>query len=120
MYSGVGGLHAHENFASARETARIRANLGDDAIPFLQELGPEHIKGNVYTGMQNPDGTRGWRFDYDTRSLDKDVHLNRIHINWWYQPDPSNPKLRFRGMIPIDKATQDVYWDILSHFPRVK
>ena len=28
-----------EAFENAREMARVRANLGDDAVPFLQEIG---------------------------------------------------------------------------------
>lgn len=74
-----GGQHAYENFTIAREEARIRANLGDDAVPFLQELGPH--ESNVYTGMQSANGKSGWRLDFDPDNSSKGVH-----INWWHTP----------------------------------
>jgi len=111
LKAGSGGMHAYENFAKAREAARIRANLGQDAVPFLQEVGPYQYK--VYTGMRSSDKSRGWRLDFDPNNPEKGMH-----INWWYAPDPLRPKLEYRGMLKIDKSTQDIYWEILSHFPR--
>lgn len=108
--AGAGGMHAYENFAKAREQAKIRANLGNDAVPFLQKIGPYENK--IYTGMQSKDGTRGWRVDFDPKNP------KTTHINWWYIPDAAKQKTRYKGMISIENATQDIYWDILSHFPK--
>jgi len=111
LITGSGGLHAYENFARARNEAAIRAGLTEDSIPFLQEKGP--YKDKIYTGMQSLDETRGWRLDFDPTDPSK-----AVHINWWFKPDLNQPRVRYKGMIKIDKATQDIYWDILSHFPK--
>ena len=86
LASGSGGMHVYENFAKARATARMRANLGEDAVPFLQRKGP--YKNVVYSGMQSKDGARGWRLDFDENNPQKGAH-----INWWIVPDPNGTKL---------------------------
>ncbi|MEU5777580.1 hypothetical protein ABZ819_30300 [Streptomyces venezuelae] len=61
----------HENFdrfSEARAYAKGPAQLGDDQIPFVQEIGPH--KGRV-TGMQNPDGNCGRRIDFDDQNPEK-------------------------------------------------
>lgn len=109
LKTGSGGIHGYENFAIAREHARMRANLIDEGVPFLQEVGP--YDGKIYTGMRSIDKSRGWRIDLDPKNSCKGVH-----INWWFCPDPNKPKLRYKGMIKID-ADKETYWDIISHFP---
>jgi hypothetical protein len=106
-----GGQHVYENFAIAREEARMRANLGDDAVPFLQEIGP--YKDKIYTGMKSVDESRGWRLDFDPLNVEKSVH-----INWWFTPDLMKRNMRYTGAIVVDKATHDMYLDVLSHFPK--
>lgn len=63
--------------------------------------------------MQNTDGTRGWRLDFDHKNPDK-----ATHVNWWYIPDSTKQKVKYTGMIKIENATSNTYWDILSHFPK--
>ena len=106
--TGHGGVHGYENFANARATANFRANLGDDAVPFLQEIGP--YRNNIYTGMQSLDGNRGWRLDFNPR----DSNIGG-HINWWHISEIGKI---YRGMIKVDHMDSNLYWDILSHFPR--
>jgi hypothetical protein len=106
--TGYGGAHGYENFANARAAAKFRANLGDDAVPFLQEIGP--YRNNVYTGMQSLNGHRGWRLDFNP----KDSNIGG-HINWWHQSETGRI---YKGMIKIDQMDNNLYWDILSHFPK--
>lgn len=110
LQAGAGGLHGYENFAKAREVAKIYANLGNETYPYLQKIGP--YRNMVYTGMKNKDGSRGWRLDFDPNDIDKGVH-----VNWWYKPD-INSKSIFKGTIKIENANQDIFQDILSHFPK--
>ena len=108
--TGHGGVHGYENFANARATANFRANLGDDAVPFLQKIGPHG--NNVYTGMRSLDKNKGWRLDFDPNDLSKGVH-----INWWHL---SKDMKVYKGMIKIDRMDENLYWDVLSHFPRIR
>jgi hypothetical protein len=104
-------LHTHvDNLNDARNIARDAAGLGDDAVPFLQELGP--IKGRVYTGMQSPDGLRGWRLDFDPDSP------KGVHVNWWDRA--SGPKRNSGwkgGAVILDGMTEGDYRKILNGFP---
>lgn len=103
------GANAYENFANARELGRINANLGEDAIPYLSEVGPHN--GNVYVGMQSPDGSKIWRLDWD---------INKgPHINWRYKYGPGK-KEYYAGSVNIEKMSKDQYWEIISKFPRHK
>jgi hypothetical protein len=63
--------------------------------------------------MQSKNGTRGWRLDFDRKNP-----IKGVHINWWYTPDLTKPKKRYDGMIGIDKATPEFYWELLEHFPK--
>lgn len=111
LTSGTGGANSYENFARAREIARINANLGEDAVPFLsRRIGPQ--RNNVYTGMRSKEGDSGWRLDRDPNNLNKG-----IHINWWCTPDPNNKRLRYNGLIKLD-MDKDTYREIISRFPR--
>ncbi|MEW2116045.1 polymorphic toxin-type HINT domain-containing protein [Streptomyces sp. NPDC005474] len=104
---------AVENFGSinsARNSARSSAGLGDDAVPFVQEIGPH--KGRV-TGMQSPDGMRGWRIDYDPKDPKK-----AFHINWWVRDGGKRSAGGWRsGANVITGGTEDDYLALLSHFP---
>jgi hypothetical protein len=102
-----GGLHAYENFAQARAFAQIRCNLGEDTIPFLQKIGPKRNK--FYTGTQSKDRSKGWRLDFDPSS-----DIKGAHINWWF--NINNQK--YKGTIRIEKMTNEIYNELLSHFPR--
>jgi len=73
LSAGSGGHHAYENFGKARKAASINANLGDDAVPFLQKAGP--YKNKVYTGMRSEDKTKGWRLDFDSSDPNKGTHI---------------------------------------------
>jgi hypothetical protein len=68
--------------------------------PFVQELGPH--KGRV-TGMQNADGSSGWRIDFDTRGN------KGFHVNWWNGDA--------RGANVVSGGSIDAYWEAWSHFP---
>ena len=58
-------------------------------------------------------GKNGWRLDFDPNNVDK-----AMHINWWNTPNPLNPNFLYRGSIKIEQATQDLYHELISHFPR--
>ncbi|AJQ94746.1 RHS repeat-associated core domain-containing protein [Gynuella sunshinyii] len=101
------GATPYEAFGNARQMAREKAGLEDDAIPFVQEIGPH--KGRV-TGMQSPDGTRGWRIDFDPSS-DKG-----FHINWWVKNGLKRKDWTL-GAVKVDGASKSDYLSILEHFP---
>ncbi|MEW2438716.1 putative T7SS-secreted protein [Streptomyces caniferus] len=102
-------FHHFDTFHEARAHARERAGLGDDAIPFVQEIGPE--RGNV-TGMQSPDGSRGWRIDYDSRDAKK-----AFHVNWWVKEGLKRSDSWSYGANVIRGGDLQAYRDILRHFP---
>ncbi len=106
------GSNVWEQFGNARGRGRELANLGDDAIPFVQEIGPN--RGRV-TGMQSPDGMRGWRLDYDPRS-------QQTHVNWWDWSDtPQDRRGGFYGRIDIGSAADEAaYRELLRRFPAPK
>jgi hypothetical protein len=106
-------------YAQARDDAVANSALGNDTVPFVQDLGPN--KGLV-TGQMSRDGTRGWRIDFDPGTRGKPG--KGLHVNWWRLEDGvwykgSNEVV---GAKPIsDPATMkmfhDLYLDTLSHFP---
>ncbi|MET7796109.1 putative T7SS-secreted protein [Streptomyces decoyicus] len=98
-----------DSFHDARAHARERAGLGDDSIPFVQEIGPE--RGNV-TGMQSPDGSRGWRIDYDSQDPKK-----AFHVNWWVKEGLKRNDSWSYGANVIRGGDLQAYRDILRHFP---
>ncbi len=107
----TGGAHGFENFAKARTMATIRANLGENAVPYLSIRGPH--KGNVYVGMGTKDSSCLWRLDLNTR-VPKDKPPIP-HINWQYYDNKS--ETLYYGAINID-MTLDEYYQIINHFPR--
>jgi hypothetical protein len=57
----------------------------------------------------NKDGVSGgWRLDFDPADATKG-----LHINWWRMEGG----VYHRGANIIEGGTQDLYWEILSHFP---
>ncbi|WP_190092856.1 polymorphic toxin-type HINT domain-containing protein [Streptomyces melanogenes] len=102
------------DFGGARTKARELAGLGDDAVPYMSEVGP--MKDRLYVGMQSPDGKSGWRIDWD-----KDDPKKGFHVNWWKNFDRSKKRSEMgpdssRGAIHIPGEYQD-YADIARHFP---
>ncbi|MEW2621661.1 putative T7SS-secreted protein [Streptomyces sp. NPDC048106] len=101
-------------YTEARSYARMKAGLGDDATPFVQEIGPQ--KGRV-TGMQSPDGTRGWRVDYDAKNPDKG-----FHVNWWVRDGLKRSSGSWdygAAVVKFDnaEAAERAYYEVLAHLP---
>jgi hypothetical protein len=98
-----------DGYSAARSAARKSAGLGDDAVPFVQELGP--WKGRV-TGMQSPDGMRGWRIDFDPKNAEKG-----FHVNWWVKNSPKRSDGWKSGANVIRGGTDQDYWAIMQNLP---
>ncbi|TLS42927.1 hypothetical protein FE633_28440 [Streptomyces montanus] len=98
-----------DSFNEARANAKQRAQLGDDQIPFVQELGPH--RGRV-TGMQSPDGNRGWRIDFDPKDPDKG-----FHVNWWNREGRKRSDNWKLGANTVRGGTEADYLAVLEHFP---
>ncbi|MBQ0848679.1 RHS repeat protein [Streptomyces sp. BH-SS-21] len=101
--------HYFDSFSEARANAKQRAQLGDDQIPFVQELGPH--RGRV-TGMQSPDGSRGWRIDFDPKDPEKG-----FHVNWWSREGRKRSDDWKLGANTVRGGTEGDYLAILEHFP---
>ncbi|MCL8014599.1 putative T7SS-secreted protein [Streptomyces sp. AS02] len=101
------------SYNEARAAARERAGLGDDAIPFIQEIGPQ--AGRV-TGMQSPDGMRGWRIDLDDKDPEKG-----FHVNWWVRNGPKRSDGWEYGANIVEftdlEAAKRAYYEVLAHLP---
>ncbi|MFG3347650.1 putative T7SS-secreted protein [Streptomyces sp. NPDC048018] len=98
-----------DTYADARQHARERAGLGDDQIPFVQEIGPH--AGRV-TGMQSPDGMRGWRIDFDPDNPEKG-----FHVNWWSRVGRKRSDQWQYGADTIRGGTEGDFLEILEHYP---
>jgi hypothetical protein len=106
---GPTGVEQHADFNSfneAREAARQGSGLGDDAVDFVQKLGP--YKGRI-TGRESPDGLRGWRIDYDKEK--------GFHVNWWDKTAGAKRASWRYGANRIVNGTENDYWKLLQHFP---
>lgn len=90
----------------ARAAARAAAGLGDDAVSFVQKVGP--FKGRV-TGMQSPDGLRGWRVDFDK--------TKGYHVNWWDKTGGVKRAAWKYGANIIQGGTLDDFWNFMQHVP---
>ncbi|MFF4805444.1 RHS repeat-associated core domain-containing protein [Streptomyces sp. NPDC001351] len=103
--------HVHVNSLNeARDKARTAAGLGDDAVPFKQELGP--LKDKYYSGMQSPDGLRGWRLDFDPKSP------KGVHMNWWDKTSGSKRNSGWKsGAVILDGFTEGDFRGIVNTFP---
>jgi hypothetical protein len=109
--ANCGEIVSHfDSYNAARSAARESAGLGEDAVPFVQEIGP--WKGRV-TGMQSPDGMRGWRVDLDPKNPDKG-----FHVNWWVKNGPKRSDGWQSGANVIRGGTDQDYWEIMQHLPR--
>ncbi len=101
----------YKGYAKARDLAIQYSGLGDDAIDYVSELGPN--KGVKVVGRQSPDGLRGWRIDYDPDT-------NDFHVNWWDRTGGTSRSQWLYGRISIEGVTSDVgdaYDAIIKHFP---
>lgn len=103
----TGGAHGFENFSKARTMAAIRANLGEDAMPYLSKLGPH--RNNVYVGTQSYDKKSLWRLDWDD--------IKGAHINWRFVYGPNSNEY-YAGAIKIDKMSYGDYLKTIEKFPR--
>lgn len=91
----------------ARDFARKNSGLGDDAVDFVQEIGP--LKGQV-TGRMSPDGLQGWRLDFDQ---DK-----QLHVNWWDRTGGPKRSDWVYGASKVEGKGLNDLLDILQHFPK--
>ncbi|MFF5469255.1 putative T7SS-secreted protein [Streptomyces achromogenes] len=102
-----------DTYNDARNHARQRAGLGGDAVPFVQEIGPH--AGRI-TGMQSPDGMRGWRVDFDPKNPEKG-----FHVNWWVRNGPKRSDGWDYGASIVrhddPKAAEQAYYEVLAHLP---
>lgn len=99
--------YAAADFNEARQVARALSGVGDDSVPFVAELGPH--KGKVI-GRVSPDGTRGWRIDFDP-----DDPAKGFHVNWW---DRSGGRKRADwryGYAHVEGGTEAQFLDLLQH-----
>jgi hypothetical protein len=99
--------HVAKDFNEARQVARGLSGVGDDAVPFISELGPH--KGKTI-GRMSPDGTRGWRIDFDPSDPSKG-----FHVNWW---DRSGGKKRadwLYGYSHVPGGTEGQFLNLLRH-----
>jgi RHS repeat-associated protein len=97
-----------KNLNDARAVAIRSSGIGDDAIPFVQEIGPD--AGRV-TGMQSPDGLQGWRLDWDPGK--------GFHVNWWDRIAGPKRATWYYGANIVEGGTWDAYQELLSHFPKL-
>ncbi|MGP2937146.1 RHS repeat-associated core domain-containing protein, partial [Serratia nevei] len=103
------GIEHEKTFKSlndARDHARKASGIGDDAVDFIQEIGPQ--KGRV-TGRMSPDGKQGWRLDYDDKK--------GYHVNWWDQRGGPKRKDWLFGANKIENGTLNDYYSLIEHFP---
>ena len=102
-------IHAtFPNFNAARDAARRLSSLGNDAVDFVQESGPN--RGQI-TGRQSPDGLQGWRIDWSRDS--------GFHINWWDRRGGSNRRQDWLyGSNRIEGGSESTYQELFQHFPK--
>jgi RHS repeat-associated protein len=92
----------------ARAAAIKSSGIGQDAVPFVQEIGPD--AGRV-TGMQSPDGAQGWRLDWEPGK--------GFHVNWWDRTGGPKRASWYYGANIVNGGTWDDYQSLLSHFPKL-
>jgi hypothetical protein len=103
---GEENIRRFASLNAARAAARQYAGLGDDAVNFVQEIGP--LTGRV-TGRMSRDGLRGWRIDFDPRK--------GFHVNWWDRTGGTSRADWKYGANVIEGGTLDDFWAIMQHFP---
>jgi hypothetical protein len=99
--------HVAKDFNEARQVARALSGVGDDAVPFIQKLGPH--KGKT-TGRVSPDGNKGWRIDFDPKDPSKG-----FHVNWWDKSGGKSRADRLYGYSHVTGGTEAQYLDLLRH-----
>ncbi len=107
IVKGVENISSFKSMNEARDYARQQSGIGENAVDFIQEIGP--LKGQV-TGRMSPDGLRGWRLDFDQ---DKG-----FHVNWWDRSGGSKRSEWTYGASKIEGGSLDSFQDILQHFPK--
>ncbi len=124
----------------ARKAARAFSGMQDleSTVPWVAEMGP--WRGWV-VGSRSPDGLRGWRLDLEHPGRAPSTpghHLQfasvpKLHVNWedrTLDPNRRNRDRRLYGanyvviqMVGAENgqalasAHQQMFWEILSHFP---
>lgn len=106
LLRGQENIRRFATLNEARAAARAFAELGDDAVNFVQEIGP--LKGRV-TGRMSADGLRGWRIDFDA--------TKGMHINWWDRTAGAARSVWRYGANIVEGATVDDFYALLQHFP---
>jgi RHS repeat-associated protein len=101
-------LRSFSSLNDARADARTSSGLGDDAVPFIAELGPH--QGRV-VGAMSPDGKRGWRLDWD--------ESKGFHVNWWNKTAGNKRADWVYGANIITGGTHDDFLSRLQHFPQL-
>jgi hypothetical protein len=104
---GIENVATFKGLNEARASARQLSGLEDDAVNFVQKIGP--IKGQV-TGRMSPDGLRGWRIDFDSSK--------GFHVNWWDRTAGPKRAAWLYGANSIEGGTLDQFWQTLQHFPK--
>ena len=107
LLKGVENVASFSGLNEARASARQLSGLGDNAVNFVQEIGP--LKGQV-TGQMSPDGLRGWRVDFDSNK--------GFHVNWWDRSASPKRAEWLYGANKIEGGTIDQFWQTLEHFPK--
>lgn len=107
LAKGVENVATFEGVNAARDSARQLSRIGDDAVDFVQEIGP--MKGQV-TGRMSSDGLQGWRVDFDDAKA--------FHINWWDRTGGPKRNEWLYGANKIEGGTLDQYQQFLQHFPK--
>ncbi len=107
LSKGVENVANFKGLNEARASARQLSGLGDDAVNFIQEIGP--LKGQI-TGRMSPDGLRGWRLDFDPKK--------GFHVNWWDRSAGPKRADWLYGANKIEGGTLDQFWQTLQHFPK--
>ncbi len=99
--------HVARDFNEARQVARGLSGVGDDSVPFLSELGPH--RGRTI-GRMSPDGTRGWRIDFDPNDPSKG-----FHVNWWDRSGGNKRADWIYGYSHVTGGTEAQFLDLLRH-----
>lgn len=105
------GRTPYEAYGTARQQAIDYAGIGpnEPTTDYISKSGPD--TGRI-VGRQTLDGNKGWRIDYDPNDPSKG-----FHVNWWDHRGSNRREDWLYGSITVQGGDQDMYWDILSHFP---
>jgi len=107
LVRGIEQIREYSSYNAARGAGRLFSGLGDEAIDFVQEIGPH--TGSV-TGRMSADGLRGWRIDYDPSK--------GFHVNWWDRTGGPKRKDWLYGANKIVNGTEDDFLQLIQHFPK--